>query len=99
MTFHLMCVHIVLGWVGICQLMVKRCALCTGYLPRGGLPWNSVDRITDRPGVTWLFTVKHQLKQTKKHKLRIYFMQYARSLASKYKTTCLFLTIHWVQLY
>ena len=29
--------------------MAKGCALSTGYLPRGGLPRNSVDRITDRP--------------------------------------------------
>ena len=35
-----------------CQLMVKGCALSTGYLPRGGLPRNSVDRITDRPIMT-----------------------------------------------
>ena len=26
--------------------------LSTGYLPRGGLPRNSVDRITDRPDKT-----------------------------------------------
>ena len=32
--------------------MVKGCALSTGYLPRGGLPRNSVDRITDRPDMT-----------------------------------------------
>ena len=32
--------------------MVKGCALSTGYLPRGGLPRNSVDRITDRPEIT-----------------------------------------------
>ena len=31
----------------ICQLMAKRWALSTGNLPRGGLPRNSVDRITD----------------------------------------------------
>ena len=35
-----------------CQSMVKGCALSTGYLPRGGLPRNSVDRITDRPDMT-----------------------------------------------
>ena len=34
------------------QLMAKECALSTGYLPRGGLPRNSVDRITDRPDMT-----------------------------------------------
>ena len=28
--------------------MAKGCALSTGYLPRGGLPRNSVGRITDR---------------------------------------------------
>ena len=32
--------------------MGKGCALSTGYLPRGGLPRNSVDRITDRPDMT-----------------------------------------------
>ena len=32
--------------------MAKGCALNTGYLPRGGLPRNSVDRLTDRPDMT-----------------------------------------------
>ena len=32
--------------------MAKRCALSTGNLLRGGLPRNSVDRITDRPDMT-----------------------------------------------
>ena len=32
--------------------MAKGCALSTGYLPRGGLPRNSVDRITDRPDMS-----------------------------------------------
>ena len=32
--------------------MAKACALSTGYLPRGGLPRNSVARITDRPDMT-----------------------------------------------
>ena len=32
--------------------MAKGCALSTGYLPRGGLPKNIVDRITDRPDMT-----------------------------------------------
>ena len=32
--------------------MAKGCALSTGNLPRGGLPRNSVDRITDRPDMT-----------------------------------------------
>ena len=36
----------------ICQLMAKGWALSTGSLPRGGLPRNSVDRITDRPDMT-----------------------------------------------
>ena len=34
------------------QLMAKGCAPSTGYLPRGGLPRNIVDRITDRPEMT-----------------------------------------------
>ena len=32
--------------------MAKGCALSTGYLPRGGLPMNSVNRITDHPDMT-----------------------------------------------
>ena len=32
--------------------MAKGWALSTGSLPRGGLPRNSVDRITDRPDMT-----------------------------------------------
>ena len=32
--------------------MAKGCVLSTGYLPRGGLSRNSVDRITDRPDMT-----------------------------------------------
>ena len=45
--------------------MKKRCVLSTGNLPRGGLPRNSVDKITDRPDMTHLFTVdvKHQLNK------------------------------------
>ena len=32
--------------------MAKVCALSTGYLPRGGLPRNSLDRLTDSPDMT-----------------------------------------------
>ena len=32
--------------------MAKGCALSPGYLPRGGLPRNTVDSITDRPDMT-----------------------------------------------
>ena len=32
--------------------MTKGCALSTGYLPWGGLPRNSVGRITDHPDMT-----------------------------------------------
>ena len=32
--------------------LAKGCALSTGYLLRGGLPRNSMDRITDRPDMT-----------------------------------------------
>ena len=32
--------------------MAKGCALSSGYLPRRGLPRNSVDRITERPDMT-----------------------------------------------
>ena len=34
------------------MLMAKGWALSTGNLPRGGLPRNSVDKITDRPDMT-----------------------------------------------
>ena len=44
--------------------MAKGCALSTGYLPQGGLPRNSVDRITDRPDMT--ADVKHQPKQNQR---------------------------------
>ena len=56
----------------ICQLMAKRCALSTGNLPRGGLPRNSVDRITDRPDMT--LAVYHGRKastQTNKNKTNV----------------------------
>ena len=36
----------------VCQLKAKRCALSTGNLLRGGLPRNSVDRITVRLDMT-----------------------------------------------
>ena len=32
--------------------MAKGCTLSNGYLSLGGLPRNSVDRITDRPDIT-----------------------------------------------
>ena len=47
-----------------CQLMAKGCALSTGCLPRGGLPRNSVDRITDRPDMT--SSVDHRRKASNK---------------------------------
>ena len=49
--------------------MAKGCALSTGSLPRGGLPWKSADRITDRPEMTSAVDrgrKKHQLNSTKK---------------------------------
>ena len=42
----------------------KRCALSTGYLPRGGLPRDSVDRITDRPNMTSTVDRGRKAKQT-----------------------------------
>ena len=52
-----------------CQLMAKGCALSTGYLPRGGLPRNRVDRILTVPTWPQLLTldVKHLPKQTKQN--------------------------------
>ena len=35
-----------------CQLIAKECMLSTGKLPLGGLPRNSVGRITDDPDMT-----------------------------------------------
>ena len=48
--------------------MAKGCALSTGYLPLGGLPRNSVDRITYRPDMTSAVDlgVKHQPKPNQK---------------------------------
>ena len=46
--------------------MAKEWALSTGNLPRGGLPRNSVDRITDRPDMTSAIDLRCQaLTQTK----------------------------------
>ena len=56
--------------------MAKGCALSTGNLPRGGLPRNIVDRITDLPDMT--SAVDHGRKastQTKPKNLNI-FMEY-----------------------
>ena len=44
--------HIFLRRFGHENISTKRCALSTGNLLRGGLPSNSVDRITDRPDMT-----------------------------------------------
>ena len=53
--------------------MVKGCALSIGYLPVGGLPRNSVDRITDGPDMTSAvdLDVKHKPKQTKNNYFRV----------------------------
>ena len=48
--------------------MAKRCALSTGNLLRGGLPRNSLDRITDRPDMTSaVYSGRRASIQTKKH--------------------------------
>ena len=57
-----------------CQVMAKECVLrSTGNLPRGGLPRNIVDRITDLPNMTSAIyrgrealtkRTKQQIKQT-----------------------------------
>ena len=60
-----------------CQLMANGCALSTGYLPRGGLPRNSMDRITDRPDMT--SAVDHGCKasiQTNKQNTVPYFLAF-----------------------
>ena len=50
--------------------MAKRCALSTGNLLRGGLPRNSVDRITDHPDMTSaLYRGRKASTQTNKQKL------------------------------
>ena len=57
--------------------MAKGCALSTGYLPRGGLPRNSVDRLTDCPDMT--SAVDHGRKastQTNKTKIRYILTNY-----------------------
>ena len=53
--------------------MAKGCALSTGYLPRGGLPMNSVDRITDRPDMTSAVGRGRKASaQTKKQQTNLY---------------------------
>ena len=48
--------------------MAKGCVLSTGYLPQGGLPRNSVDRITYRPDMTSAVDRGRRAStQTKKH--------------------------------
>ena len=51
--------------------MAKGCALSTGYLPRGGLARNNVDRITDRPDMTSAVDRGHKAsnKQTNKQSI------------------------------
>ena len=58
--------------------MAKGCALSTGYLPRGGLPRNSVDRITDRPDMTSAVDRGRKAStQTNKQKIFLIFRQYS----------------------
>ena len=57
----------------IFQLFAKGLALRTGNLPRGSLPRNSVDRITDRPDMTsavdlWCKALAQQQQQQQQHK-------------------------------
>ena len=44
--------------------------LSTGYLPRGGLPRNSVDRITDRPDM--ISAVDRKVQKTAQGELFLY---------------------------
>ena len=63
--------------------MAKRCALSTGNLLRGGLPRNSVDRITDRPDMTSaVYRGRKASTQTNKQK---YFQTLKMFYMKKYK--------------
>ena len=59
--------------------MAKGCALSTGYLPRGGLPRNSVDRITDRPDMTSAVD-RGRKASTQTNKKRVRIMEGSDSL-------------------
>ena len=63
--------------------MAKECTLSTGKLPLGGLPRNSVVRITDHPNMTSaVYCGCKAINQTnKKGILTMYFF-------SKFKTCC-----------
>ena len=56
--------------------MAKGFALSTGYLPRGGLPRNSVDRITDRPDMTSAVDRGHKATTQTKKKEKIVFNEH-----------------------
>ena len=59
--------------------MAKGCALSTGYLPRGGLPRNSVDRITDCPDMTSAVDRRRKAStQTNKQKMQFACGRYPR---------------------
>ena len=51
----------------ICQLMAKGWSLNTGKLPQGGLPWNSVNRNTDRPDMTSAVDRGHKALTQEEH--------------------------------
>ena len=63
--------------------MVKGCALSTGYLPRGGLPGNSVDRITDLPDMTSAVDRgrKASTQTNKQNKLHVGYILYVSRLS------------------
>ena len=73
-----------------CQLMPIGCALSTGYLPRGGLPRNNMDRITDRPDITSAVdrgrkASTQTIKQKHYHIYTIHFYQSDTALFDKFQ--------------
>ena len=63
--------------------MAKGCVLSTGYLPRGGLSRNSVDRITDRPDmISAVDCGRKTSTQTKQNMYEVAIVFYSVSLCA-----------------